>query len=71
MQQAFNLLSVAANNEMMLFDAEEFYNFKRGEVDRANAAPGKMSNGNRANSAGKDRVPNSGPVNRKWTDPAA
>ena len=69
MQQAFNLLSVAANNEMMLFDAEEFYNFKRGEVDRANAGLEDVER-KQGQFRGKDRVP-IGPVNRKWTDPAA
>ena len=48
--QPFNMFALALRNEMLLADAELYYNEMRARVVAANAVLSKMPNGNRANS---------------------
>ena len=53
MAQPFNMFAQALRNDMMLADAEEYYNEMRLSVDAAIAMLSKMPNGKRANSQEK------------------
>jgi hypothetical protein len=53
MAQPFNMFALPLRNEMLLAEAQEYYNEMRARVDTANSVLSKMPNGGRSNSQEK------------------